>query len=486
MYPVNEEFLDNVRQEAEYQVRRCNHHPSLALWAGGNELENLELVLLNDSAPEQYDRYRAEYEKLFLDTLFPAVFENTKSISYSPSSTSNGWISLNFTDAPYFQERYFNLTPGSVYGETDFYNYDPSVLYNDSAFPVGRFSNEFGYHSMPSIQSWRQQVSEEYLSFNSSVVLLRDHHSPPGGLNVSNYDNSSQGQAQMTEAVQLWYPVPSKTDSIANFSAWCWATQIFQADLYVSEIEFYRRGSGLPNRQLGSLYWQLEDIWVAPTWASVEYDGRWKVLHYAAKRTYENVIVAPYFNVTTGNLSVWVTSDLWSPASGTVTFDWYDWGGSKLDVNTTSSVDFTVGAINSTEVLQTNTSTILRDPTNAVLRMRVQAQGSMPNSNKSMNFEHENWFHASPLNTAQLQDPGLQMSHSNDTGTFDVTASTGVSAWTWLDYPAGAVVTFDDNGFWLAKGETKKVGYRVKSDSTDGAWIDGVTVMSMWNQTLSV
>lgn len=112
------------------------------------------------------------------------------------------------------------------------------------------FSNEFGFHSMPSIHSWRQQVSEEYLSFNSSVVMLRDHHPPPGGLNTSNYANASIGQAQMTEGVELWYPISNKTDPIANFSAWCHATQIFQADLYVSQIQFYRRGSGLPNRQL--------------------------------------------------------------------------------------------------------------------------------------------------------------------------------------------------------------------------------------------
>jgi len=76
--------------------------------------------------------------------------------------------------------------------------------------------------------------------------------------------------------VELWYPIPNKTDSVANFSAWCHATQIFQADLYVSEIEFYRRGSGLPNRQLGSLYWQLEDIWVAPTWAG-KTERQWEV-----------------------------------------------------------------------------------------------------------------------------------------------------------------------------------------------------------------
>jgi beta-mannosidase len=126
----------------------------------------------------------------------------------------------------------------------------PSTIHADTNLG---FSNEFGFHSMPSIHSWRQQVSEEYLSFNSSVVTLRDHHPPPGGLNTSNYANASIGQAQMTEGVELWYPIPNKTDPITNFSAWCHATQIFQADLYVSQIQFYRRGSGLPNRQLVSV-----------------------------------------------------------------------------------------------------------------------------------------------------------------------------------------------------------------------------------------
>lgn len=373
-----------------------------------------------------------------------------------------------------------------MYGETDFYNYDPSVLYNDSAFPVGRFSNEFGYHSMPSLQSWRTQISEADLYFNSSVVTLRDHHDPAGGLNTSNYANSSIGQAQMTEAVELWYPVPNKTDSVSNFSAWCHATQIFQADLYVSEIEFYRRGSGLPNRQLGSLYWQLEDIWVAPTWAGIEYDGRWKVLHYAAKDIYEHVIIAPYYNITTGNLSVWVTSDLWEAAAGTATFTWYDWSGNKLPVNTSSSVSFDVGAINSTQVLQTFTTNILAnyDLTNVVMHMSVSASGSLPNTNTTRTFRHDNWFHPTALRDAQLVDPGLQLSYSNSTQNFSVTATSGVAAWVWLDYPAGAVLNFDSNAFWLAANETREVGYTVKSDSTNGGWISGVTVESLWNQTL--
>lgn len=484
LYPVDADFLDNVYQEAEYQVRRVNHHPSLALWAGGNELENLELYLVNSSAPDQLAYYTAQYEKLFLDTLVPAVFRNSRSISYIPSSTTVGWQEFNYDSARPFVQRYSNLTKGSIYGDTDFYNYNPAVLYNDSVLPVGRFSNEFGYHSMPSIQSWRQQISERDLSFNSTVVTLRDHHPPPGGLNDSNFANANIGQGQMSMAAEMWYPTPNKTNSVANFSAQIFATQLFQADLYKFQIQFYRRGSGLPNRQLGSLYWQLEDIWVAPTWASVEYDGRWKVLHYTAKDIYEHVIVAPYHNITTGNLSAWVTSDLWETAKGTASFQWYDWSGNKLSIDT-PSVDFEVGGLNTTKVLQANTTQILQTPENAVLQMRVEAQGVLPNSNATQTFTHENWFHPTALSTAKLVDPGLQISHNDSSKAFSVKATTGVAAWVWIDYPAGAVLHFDRNAFWLAPGEAREIGYTVQSDTTGGKWVDGVTVQSIWNLTLS-
>lgn len=142
---------------------------------------------------------------------------------------------------------------------------------------------------MPSLQSWQEAISPSDLYFNSSTIQLRNHHYPPGGLNTSNFANSSKGMGEMTIAAERWYKVsseitvdvvipkvvqvPYKTDYVANFSAWCHTTQIFQADLYKSEIQFYRRGSGFPNRQMGSLYWQLEDIWQAPSWAGIEYDG---------------------------------------------------------------------------------------------------------------------------------------------------------------------------------------------------------------------
>ncbi|KAM7193100.1 hypothetical protein V8F33_007972 [Rhypophila sp. PSN 637] len=118
LYPATPEFLANSLAEAIYQVRRINHHPSLAVWAGGNELENLELYLVNYSAPDTYEKYKAEYETLFLDTLLHAVWENSKSMTYMPSSTNNGYLSINHSSPHHpLIMRYMNLEEGKIYGK---------------------------------------------------------------------------------------------------------------------------------------------------------------------------------------------------------------------------------------------------------------------------------------------------------------------------------------------------------------------------------
>ncbi|KAL1964799.1 hypothetical protein VTN77DRAFT_6666 [Rasamsonia byssochlamydoides] len=486
MYPVDQAFLDNVAAEVVYNVRRVNHHPSLALWAGGNEIESLEIPTAQAADPEGYTKYVGEYEKLFISLILPLVYENTHSISYNPSSTTNGYLEVNLSAPVPMVERYWNLTPGSYYGDTDYYNYDSQIAFNYSGYPVGRFANEFGFHSMPSLQTWQQVVPEDQLYFNSSVVMLRNHHYPAGGLFTDNYHNSSLGMGEMTLAVERYYPIPSKTDPIANFSAWCLATQRFQADMYKSEIQFYRRGSGFPNRQLGSLYWQLEDIWQAPTWAGIEYDGRWKVLHYVAKDIYQHVIVSPFWNYTTGDLEIYVTSDLWEAVSGTVQLSWLDFKGQPLPKNagTPSKLPFTVGAINTTNIYSTNIQNLtIPDLRDAVLILSLEATGHTPNAAEAVQFTHQNFFTPVWTNEAKLVDPQIELSYNEATKKFTVEAKSGVALYTWLDYPAGTVGYFDDNSFVLRPGQPREIGFTVQEDSSGGAWTRQVTVQSIWDQT---
>lgn len=488
MYPVNESFLEDVAAEVSYNVRRVNHHPSLALWAGGNEIESLELPLIQEADPDHYSYWVGQYEQLFISLILPLVYENSRSISYMPSSTNNGYLYVNLSATVPMAERYDNTTEGSYYSDTDHYNYDSSVAFDLSSYPIGRFANEFGFHSMPSLQTWRQAVDEKDLHFNSSTVMLRNHHYPAGGTDTHNYKNSSMGMAEMTMAVEQYYPIPHKENSVANFSAWCHATQIFQADMYKSEIQFYRRGSGMPERQLGSLYWQLEDIWQAPTWAGIEYDGRWKVLHYVARDIYKPVIIAPYWNYTTGDLSIYVTSDLWETARGTVNLTWVDLAGKSIpgNANTPMSTQFTIGGLNTTKIFEASISDLdLPDNTNAVLVMSVTAHGRLPNMQDVTIFTHQNTFTPVFPNELSLIDPKVEISHDAKTGLFTVEAKNGVSLYTWLDYPAGVVGYFDDNSFTLLPGEKRQVGFTVQKDETGGKWVEGVTAQSIWDQSIN-
>ena len=47
LYPVDPEFIQNVFEEGTYNGRRANHHPSLALWAGGRSSNMLPPCILH-------------------------------------------------------------------------------------------------------------------------------------------------------------------------------------------------------------------------------------------------------------------------------------------------------------------------------------------------------------------------------------------------------------------------------------------------------
>ena len=59
---------------------------------------------------------------------------------------------------------------------------------------------------------------------------------------------------------------------------------------------------------MGTLYWQLNDNWPVCSWSSLEYGGKWKLLHYQMKRSYGPVLVSIYQN-REDEVEVWVVSD---------------------------------------------------------------------------------------------------------------------------------------------------------------------------------
>ena len=485
-YAITEDFLANYEAEAYYNVRRINRHPSLALWAGGNELEAIILAYFNYPG-----EVRDGYEKLFLEVLVKCVYANTKSISYIPSSTYHGYTKLDF-DSVRPQTPRYDQTAGStyLYANTDAYNGDAGQAFNYSARTVGRFATEFGSISLPSIHSWRDAAPESDLSVNGATVLHHNRHYLFGASGTP--ADSLAGLSEATNGVVRWYPKPSISNAAANFSAWCWSTQVYQADKYAAEIAFYRRGSAHRERQLGSLFWQLNDLWVAPTWAAIESSGRTKVMYHATKDIYSPVIVWPFYDQHSDALEIWVISDRGEAVSGTVDLKWVDWYGKNVDFpdliaasqgKARMSIPFNVQALNGTKVFQyTNISSLFPSSTDIAKTLLSLVATS---NGKDL---HSSWLSIAPLAKVTIPDPGLILnlpqSFAGHLVQFQVTAQKAVASKVWLDHPSTVGGFFDHNGFWLDKGETKNVTFTVWDDFTqDAGWVKSVTVRSIWDNT---
>lgn len=231
------------------------------------------------------------------------------------------------------------------------------------------------FHSMPSFYSWEEVLeSPDDFSFNSTVVMSRDHHPPAGGLAFPN-PNAPQGQFQMTSGVELWLPTPNTTDTNQTFAQWSWSTQIFQAMTMDSQIAWYRRGAGLGENNLGALVWQLNDIWQGVSWSSIEYSGRWKVLQYTLSSIFQPVVINAFWTPENETLQVLVSSDRLEDVNGTAQWTWFNWAGDALN---STAQNFTVPTLNNSLVFEGQGLTnILPSGTNASdvwLYMNVTAE----------------------------------------------------------------------------------------------------------------
>ncbi|SDY99546.1 beta-mannosidase [Evansella caseinilytica] len=80
---------------------------------------------------------------------------------------------------------------------------------------------------------------------------------------------------------------------------------------------------------MGTLYWQMNDRWPVASWSSLEYDGRWKALHYRAKESLKDVAVS--FERDGNALKVYLISDHRKTETGELVIRLYELNGSLLE-----------------------------------------------------------------------------------------------------------------------------------------------------------
>ncbi|MBF6641883.1 glycoside hydrolase family 2 protein [Flavobacterium sp. J49] len=295
MYPGDETFLANVKQEVVDNVSRLQNHPSIALWCGNNENDegwhNWGWQKQYNYSAQDSTKIWNDYQKLFhelipqtLDRLLPKN-ENR----YWPSSPSIGWGKKE------------SLLSGDAHYWGVWWGMEPFEMYRQK---VGRFMSEYGFQSMPDIKTFQAFAKSSELHFDSEAV--KSHQKHPTGYKTIN------------EYMARDYQVPN------NFEDYIYVSQLLQAEGMKMAIEAHRTD----RRCMGTLFWQLNDCWPVTSWSSVDYFGRWKAFHHQAKRSFEEVLIS--VKEEESSYKAYIVNDGLNPFEGQFEVVLQDFNGKKL------------------------------------------------------------------------------------------------------------------------------------------------------------
>lgn len=248
VYDLTEEFEENITKEITENVKRLRHHASLGLWCGNNEMESAW-----DHWPEvqSESKYlRADYIKMFEYIVPKAVRAADSETFFWQSSPSSGGCFDDPDDENRGDCHYWDVW----HGQKPFTDYQKHYF---------RFCSEFGFQSFPCLKTVESFTEEKDRNIFSRV--MENHQKNP----------AANGKILYYLSENFRYP--------ENFRKLLYVSQILQGMAMKDGVDHWRRHRG---RCMGTLYWQINDNWPVASWASIDYFGRWKALHYMAKKFY--------------------------------------------------------------------------------------------------------------------------------------------------------------------------------------------------------
>ncbi len=414
MYPGDEAFIENVRIEAEQQIKRLRHHPSIALWCGNNEVSE---AWHNWGWQKQYAYSTEDSTTIWQDYLhlFEKVLPNEVSTldpsrSYWPSSPQHGW------------GRKESMLEGDAHYWGVWWGLQPFDVYNQK---VGRFMSEYGFQGMPSSQLFKNMTTDKELSLHSPVVLHHQKH-PIGFQTIDQYLQQSHNKPQ-------------------TFEDYRYVSQLVQAEGMKVAIEAHRRSQPYC---MGTLYWQLNDCWPVTSWSSVDSYGIAKAAHYSITKAFEPQITS--ITQTKGKYEVFVVAD--HPCEPTLTTTLFSLQGATL-WTATQALIFEQGGSQKIITLDSTKLLSIYNPREVFLHTHLQASTGQT--------LHENYFYFVPFKQLPLTKPVLTWSLDKKTKTLHLTANSTLVKNVYLE--AGASTTFEENFFDLLPNQQKIIQYNTDS-----------------------
>jgi beta-mannosidase len=403
IYPLDDPaFLENVKHEAVENIRRLRHRASLALWCGNNEME-WGWVDWGWNQPQLQDLKNA-YDQFFHHTLPEWCQVEDPDTPYWPSSPSS--------DTP------FENPNGQIQGDSHYWDVwhgrKPFTAYRDQ-FP--RFMSEFGFQALPPLATIQTFADEE--DWNMTSYVMEQHQ--------KNASGNSLLVGQMLDTFRL----------PRDFSSLVYLSMALQAEGIRYGVEHWRR---YPERVAGIIYWQLNDCWPVASWSSLDYFGRWKALHYAARRFYQPVMLSvedqPY------RQAIHISNDLLVPFKGDVNWSLETHDGSILS---SGQLAFTVAPQSAALVCDLD----FKDQVTSENRRNLVFVAELWQSDHLLSMQTA---YFAPIKYLALSDPGLQVElNAKDEELVVVIKSHTLALLVELSFMQADVV-FSDNYFNIPAG----------------------------------
>ncbi|CAM1502503.1 Fc.00g044870.m01.CDS01 [Cosmosporella sp. VM-42] len=262
-YPAWPSLIESVRTEAQQNVRRLRHHPSVVIYAGNNEdyqiqeTYNLEYDYQNkDTESWLKGEFPARY---YYEYLLPQVVsEECHTVHYWPGSPfSKG-------------ETIHNMTVGDVHQWNVWHG--TQEKYQTFHKIGGRFNSEFGMEAFPISSTIQDFITDKSSLFPQSHVM--DFH------------NKADGHERRIAAYLVENFRPQ-----GDLESHIYLTQLSQSEALSFAYRGWRRQWGENRRCGGALVWQLNDCWPATSWAIVDFFLRKKPAFYAIARALKSVAI---------------------------------------------------------------------------------------------------------------------------------------------------------------------------------------------------
>ena len=250
LYPFYEEdFLKSVVSEIEYNVKRMSLHPSVAIFAGNNEVETIYSWMPKSTK-------LLVWLKKFFYEIMPETLAPITQVSYIPTSPLGTDFMKDISSDDHGDTHMWNVWHGLK--KLDYYQERHS-----------RFLSEFGLESLPSNKAINTFCKNPE-DFNITSKAFNAHQKCIGG-----------------NKKMLFY-LTEMFDFPKTFDALPYMTGIVQSECIKNAAVHFRQNKGRCN---GAIYWQYNDVWNCPSWASVDFEGVPKALQYKAKEFFAPVTV---------------------------------------------------------------------------------------------------------------------------------------------------------------------------------------------------